>query len=110
LPNEIKFHDKNKHPRGHVRIAWWKAQIGTWREVALSVPDLSELPDAPVSGAENVPLYRNDASPVFVGHYKMQGSPRLEGHNAICLDYPTESCVYLWNGEARFTEDNLNPL
>jgi hypothetical protein len=110
LPNDIKFHDKNKHPRGHVRIAWWKAQIGTWREVALSVPDLSELPDAPVSGAENVPLYLNDAPPVFVGHYKMQGSPRLEGHNAICLDYPTEPCVYLWNGEARFTEDNLNPL
>ncbi len=110
LPNVIKFHDNNKKLRGHVRLAWWKAQNGTWREVALAVPDLSELPDTPVSGAEAVPLYPNDAPPVFVGHYKMQGSPRIEAHNAICLDYPTDPCVYLWKGEARLTEDNLKPL
>lgn len=110
LPKGVKFTDGKKKQREHIRIAWWKAQNGTWREVALSVRDLSELPDTPVSGAENVPLYSNDAPPVFVGHYKMQGSPRIEAHNAICLDYPTEPCVYLWKGEERLTENNLYPV
>jgi len=110
LPEGVNFMDGKDKQREHVRIAWWKAQNGTWRQVALSVPDLSALPDTPVSGAENVPLYPNDAPPVFVGHYKMQGSPRIEAHNAICLDYPTDPCVYLWKGEARLTEDNLNQL
>ena len=110
LPDGITFHDNSKKLRRHVRLAWWKAQKGTWREVALAVPDLSELPDVPVSGAENVPLYANDAPPVFVGHYKMLGIPRLEAFNAISLDYPAEPCVYIWNGEARLTEANLKQV
>ena len=29
---------------------WWWAGAATWRDIAVSVPDLSEFPDGPVPG------------------------------------------------------------
>lgn len=107
LPSGHSFHDIYGNERHNVRVAWWKAQRGTWRDVALSVPRPEELPDSQVSGTDGIPFYPDDAPPVFVGHYKMPGSPRIEWANAACLDYPAQPCVYRWEGEQRLQEGNL---
>lgn len=107
LPRNGAFHDGKGVRRVHVRLAWWRAQGGTWRDAALSVPDPGELPDEPVRGAEGLPVYPPDAPPVLVGHYKMTGAPRIEAARAACLDYPNAPCLYLWRGGTALSDHDL---
>ncbi|PVH27307.1 metallophosphoesterase [Pararhodobacter oceanensis] len=107
LPEGVRFHDFKGYPREHVRIAWWRSHAATWREAALSVKDLTELPDAAFPPASDVSLYPADAPPVFTGHYKMSGAPRIEAPRALCLDYPNTSCAYRWRGEEDLRQGNL---
>ena len=107
LPGKIEFHDGKGVLRDHVRIAWWLANKGTWREVALSVPNIEELPDTPVAGLDGIPVYLAGQPPVVVGHYKMKGAPRIDTVQATCLDYPDRYCVYHWSGEPVLSPNNL---
>lgn len=109
LPNGFSFHDKNGQLRHHVRLSWWR-QGHTWRDAALSVPDPEELPDSPLPAAFTLAPWPDDAPPVFVGHYKMRGEPRLEADHAVCLDYPDIPCLYRWRGEARLLAEHLHPV
>lgn len=110
LPDGYAFHDFAGHMRHHVRLAWWRSNATSWSEASLSVPDPSSLPDGPPSQSAGGLLYPTEAKPVFVGHYKMSGPPRLEAPTALCLDYPTSPCVYHWRGENRLTPENLITL
>lgn len=108
LPGEHDgFYDVKGDWRRHVRLAWWRAQEGTWRELALAVPDVDQLPDTPIVGAEGITIYANGQTPVLVGHYKMKGLPRIDASQAACLDYPERYCVYHWAGEAELSKTNL---
>ena len=107
LPDEYWFYDNKGNRRREVRLAWWKPQDGTWRDLALAVPDIQQLPDTPVSGVETINIYGEDQKPVLVGHYKMKGEPRIEVGQAACLDYPEYRCVYNWSGERKLTHENL---
>lgn len=108
LPGDHSFHDNKGNRRREVRLAWWKPQQGTWRELALAVPDVTELPDTPVIGADAISIYGDEQPPVLVGHYKMKGEPRIEVGQAACLDYPEFRCVYHWSGERNLTMGNLS--
>lgn len=110
LPKGYSFRDGKGVERHHVRLAWWRADGGTWREVSLSVPDPDELPRTHVEGVEGVPRYASTEAPVFVGHYKMTGDPRIEAPHAACLDYPETPCVYRWRGEDQLAQQNLDVL
>lgn len=107
LPEGRSFRDKNGHLRRHVRLSWWR-QGHSWRDAALSVPDPEELPDGPLPASFTPAPRPADAPPVFVGHYKMDGVPRLEADHAVCLDYPHAPCLYRWRGEARLVGENLH--
>lgn len=107
LPGEFSFHDNKGNRRREVRLAWWKPQQGTWRDLALAVPDVQELPDMPVIGADAIRIYDEEQMPVMVGHYKMKGEPIIEVGQAACLDYPEFRCVYHWSGERKLTQKNL---
>lgn len=107
LPGEGKFHDSKGIPRKHVRIAWWRAAQGTWRDVALSVRNEMELPDEPVTGIKEFNVYPETELPVLVGHYKMQGDLRIDAPQASCIDFPETPCVYHWSGETALKKDNL---
>ncbi|RKF13080.1 metallophosphoesterase [Roseovarius spongiae] len=107
LPAGVRFHDFKGYPRDHVRIAWWRSGARSWREAALSVTDLDELPDEPFPENGVVPLYPPDGPPVLTGHYKMTGAPCIETPRAACLDYPDTPCAYLWRGEPELCQDNL---
>ena len=107
LPENNQFHDGKGVLRDHVRIAWWLANKGTWREVALSVPNIEELPVTLLSEIDGVSRYPEGKPPVFVGHYKMKGTPTIDVGQVVCLDYPDRYCVYHWSGEAVLKLSNL---
>lgn len=85
LPDGAGFTDKDGHRRGQVRVAWWGAPGGDWRDIAISVPDPDALP--PGGPRTPPPTYPTTAKPVFFGHYWLRGAPRLQAPNALCLDY-----------------------
>lgn len=106
LPNGRGFKDHKGQVQDSVRIAWWRPDARTWDEAALSIDDRSCLPDAPLPD-HDISFYPDDVPPVFCGHYKMTGTPRVERQNVACLDYPDTPCLYSWRGEARLSPANL---
>ena len=107
LPEGAHFHDSKGHPRDHVRIAWWRANATSWKEAALSVGNVEQLPSDDLPADREVELYSRSAPPVLVGHYKMTGTPCIETSRAACLDYPATPCAYRWRGETDLQTDNL---
>lgn len=110
LPEPFRFRDIKGEFRRDVRIAWWRPEARTWREAGLSVGDINELPDEAIPESCNVEFYPNSAPPVFFGHYKIKDTPKLEGYNVACIDYPDSPCTYTWMGEGRLIGKNLIEL
>lgn len=109
VPDEVSFSDHHKNIRKEMRVKWWADGKRTFRNLALSVPDPSVLPDSVVPDAENLFNFQHEGKPVFVGHYKMHGTP-VVGHDrsALCLDYPKAACFYVWReGDEKIREDQL---
>lgn len=107
LPEPYGFFDTNREWRTSVRLKWWQSGAMTWRDAALSVPDLETLPATPIEGDFEFRAYGAEAKPVFFGHYKRLGTPAIDAPNAVCLDYPCVTCAYRWAGEARLDPQNL---
>jgi hypothetical protein len=87
LPHPHSFEDKGGKIRHHVRVKWWNGDAQNWRQVAMSVPDINQLPDAPLPDDLLTTIYPDGDKPVFFGHYWMSGEPELQSANALCLDY-----------------------
>ncbi len=87
LPESYFMTDKDGNNRREVRVKWWQAGGQSWADVAMSVPDLSQLPESEPPEAVQALAYPTDAKPVFFGHYWMVGTPTLQAPNALCLDY-----------------------
>lgn len=87
LPDPHSFVDKGKKVRHHVRVKWWSGDAQNWRQVAMSVPDVNQLPDEPLPDDLFATIYPVRDKPVFFGHYWMSGEPELQSTNALCLDY-----------------------
>jgi hypothetical protein len=87
LPHPHSFEDKGGKVRHHVRVKWWNGDARTWRQVAMSVPDINQLPAAPLPDDLLTAIYPDDDLPVFFGHYWMSGEPELQSATALCLDY-----------------------
>lgn len=110
LPEGFSFLDSKNVRRSHVRVAWWRAGSGSWRDAALSVLDPSELPASPIGEVRGVPSYGESEPPVLVGHYKMSGTPHIEASQAACLDYPNSPCLYHWDGEPQLSDEGLRVI
>ncbi|MBD3626115.1 MAG: metallophosphoesterase [Rhodobacteraceae bacterium] len=87
LPDGWSFTDKDGSTRDHVRLQWWNATARTWRDIAISVPSLEDLPDEDLPETLSAQTYPAAAPPVFFGHYWLSGAPVLQAPNALCLDY-----------------------
>ena len=107
LPDPYFFNDNNGKARTEIRLSWWNSSAETWRDIALSVPNLDQLPDQKLEGDLLGDIYPQNAKPVFVGHYKMKGKPHLQTRKATSLDFPAIPCVYNWQGENDLKHDNL---
>ena len=87
LPAGYEFTDKGGHVRRDIRVKWWNTEAESWRDVAMSVPDIEELPDFPLPASFARYGYPSEERPVFFGHYWMSGAPQPQSRNALCLDY-----------------------
>ncbi len=87
LPHPYSFEDKSGRVRYRVRVKWWSDVAQNWGQVALSVPDIKQLPDGPLPDDLFMGIYPGQEKPVFFGHYWMSGEPQLQSANALCLDY-----------------------
>ena len=87
LPHPYFFEDKGGKVRYHVRVKWWNGDARNLRHVAMSVPSINQLPDAPLPDDMFATIYPVGDKLVFFGHYWMSGEPELQSANALCLDY-----------------------
>ncbi|MGG7643915.1 metallophosphoesterase [Rhodovulum sp. YNF3179] len=87
LPEGYSFVDEGGNLRREVRLQWWNGDARTWRDMALSVPDPTELPNLDLPAHIRPSVYAEDAHPVFFGHYWLSGEPEQQSRNALCLDY-----------------------
>jgi len=87
LKDGCYFHDKRRHKRTSIRVKWWQEHADRLRDIAMSVPDVNELPDGPLPENINFELYQANEIPIFFGHYWLTGKPVLQSSNALCLDY-----------------------
>lgn len=87
LPEPNFIYDKGGHKRTHVRVKWWQPKVETWQDIAMSVPNPRQLPTERPGQDVLKSVYPSDAAPVFFGHYWLNGTPKLQAPNALCLDY-----------------------
>lgn len=87
LPDGYSFFDGEGTERHRVRLKWWYAAARTWRDIAISVPVIEDLPDAELPQTVISQTYPPDAPPVFFGHFWLRNTPLLQAPNALCLDY-----------------------
>lgn len=87
LPQGYAFSDKDGTLRHDVRLQWWNASARTWRDIAISVPEVEDLPEQDLPETLTSQTYPVDERPVFFGHYWLNGTPVLQAPNALCLDY-----------------------
>lgn len=87
LPAGCGFADQEGALRDHVRLQWWNAAARSWRDIAISVPEAARLPEGGLPDTALALAYGAAERPVFFGHYWLTGKPRVQGPNALCLDY-----------------------
>jgi hypothetical protein len=104
LPNHVKYTDKDGFVRGEIRVKWWK-QLNNETYKSLVVKDDKSMPESLISPEELaiIPVYPNNAPPVFIGHYWNTGKPELLADNVCCVDYSVargeKLVAYRWDGE-----------
>ena len=110
LPEGLFIQDKAGHKHWEVRIADWRHEAKSLREVAL-VPSGQEdfVPDIALPG--EIALNPVDGAPVFIGHHWFSGQPVIESPKLACLDWSAAKdgplVGYRWAGEAELSNDNL---
>jgi hypothetical protein len=87
LPAGCGVSDKEGVLRTNVRMKWWVDRADKWRDIAISVPNMEELPEGAPEGGFDYESYPQEEKPVFFGHYWLQGTPEVQARNVLCLDY-----------------------
>lgn len=105
LPAGATFRDKDGHERLATRVKWYESPAGhTYRTYAMASEPIESDKPLPEEVARAAVPYPEDAVPVFVGHYWLNGSqPELLRRNIACVDWSVAKggflCAYRWNGE-----------
>ncbi|MBL8995433.1 MAG: hypothetical protein JNM63_18955, partial [Spirochaetia bacterium] len=121
LPEGLAYADKDGHPRRKIRLKWWLSPEKTsgFSEAALgllSAPDevrrvLAGMP-LPETIRRQLPGVGGDESPVFMGHYWMDGRPALLSPKTACLDWSValggKLAAYRFDGEGELDEAKLH--
>jgi hypothetical protein len=102
LPDGALMLDGDGHERHEVRVRWWDENIRTYRDGWIGPPQEGlVIPDLPLP--PGLPLGVSGDSPVFFGHYWLEGVPAPFSPKAACLDYSVAKggplVAYRWNGE-----------
>ena len=108
LPNQLSFQDKDGNTRTRVRVQWWLNQAKYLGEIVLGGYDSSitdiEIDQTTILG------YPDNAKPVFIGHYWLNGEPAPLADNVACVDYSVAKngklVAYRWDGETILKKDH----
>ena len=85
LPDGISFQDKGGKWRTHARVRWWDQTTTNLQNVVIGLEGIAKsLPPVEIDISK---YYYHEATPVFFGHYCLDGMPKIEASNAVCLDY-----------------------
>ena len=117
---QLPYCDKDGHARKDARVAWWREDATTLRELAVMDGNFTtedgrpypELPDIEVDPSEFSFSYRGDI-PVFYGHY-WRTCPPQQGQDwtahTACVDFSAvkggELVAYRWDGESQIQADH----
>ena len=102
LPDGYSFVDHSGKERTEVRTRWWMENARTYRDVAIVGSEHEHrMPETDiVNGYLATPV---TGSPVFIGHYWMEGLPQLLSPKVACLDWSAAKAgplvAYRWDGE-----------
>jgi hypothetical protein len=105
LPPGTTFRDKDGHERLATRVKWYEPPDGqTYRTYAMASEPIESDDPLPQEVHRAAVPYPEDAKPVFVGHYWLNGSrPELLRQNVACVDWSVAKggflCAYRWDGE-----------
>ena len=111
LPEGAFYHDKEGTRRTVMRTRWW-GDIGTYKECYMGPEEAREnIPDIPMP-EDALVQYAEDAPPVFIGHYWLDGTPTPLAHNIVCLDYSVAKkggslVAYRSDGELAIRPENF---
>jgi len=112
LPKDVKYIDKDGHPRSSVRYKWWiKLNMETYRTVAVNYEE--QVPDVIVNSEyfKGHTPYLENQKPVFFGHYWKNGKPEIQTENVCCLDYSLAKCkklvAYRYDGEKKLSNSKF---
>ena len=102
LPEGYSFIDHSGKERTEVRTRWWMENARSYRDVAIVGSEHEDrMPESDiVNGYLATPV---SGSPVFIGHYWMEGLPHLLSPKIACLDWSAAKAgplvAYRWDGE-----------
>lgn len=112
-PYNAQYHDQMGTRRRKIRIAWWHQNAKTLRDIATSVPDITELPETDLIEPPFRPALPQNRV-YFFGHYWMIGQPKRLTPTIACVDYSVANNGYLtayqWRGETELDDKNFNFL
>ena len=111
LPDPHFYYDHSGVERRDVRVKWWHG--APERFVDVSIVDAAQrhrIPALPLP--ENHLCAPVDGSPVFVGHYWMEGEPHLMSPKVACVDWSAARgdeplVAYRWHGESELDAGNF---
>ena len=111
LPDPHFYYDHSGVERRDVRVKWWHG--APERFVDVSIVDAAQrhrIPALPLP--ENHLCAPVDGSPIFVGHYWMEGEPHLMSPKVACVDWSAARgdeplVAYRWHGESELDAGNF---
>lgn len=114
LPNGFFYRSADGSTRNSARIKWWN-DLSDPLSGNLFIPrkqlDLSTKAELDKMTLSRVFNGHAADKPVFIGHYWMQGTPRLLGDNVACLDYSVihtnVQVAYRFSGEKALSAQNF---
>ena len=117
------YTDKDDHKRSDGRVAWWKTDATTLRDIIRLDPSwplvdpngerVDKLPETPLTDiAGSVPPYPVNAPPVLFGHYWFtDNDDKPSTSNTACVDFSAVKggnlVAYRWDGEPTLQPENF---
>lgn len=112
LPDGHIFHDKDGNPRHDIRVRWWDQSACTYLQAYMGPESArTQIPDDEIAG-DHLIEYSHALPPVFLGHYWLEGTPKLLASNIACTDYSVAKpggklVAYRWDGERSLENDKF---
>jgi len=109
LPGGTSFQDKEGTVRHNIRVRWWDRGATSYQQAYMGPESArTHIPEDEIAG-DHLIEYSHEEPPVFLGHYWLEGTPRLLARNIGCVDYSVAKpggklVAYRWDGERELTD------